>query len=60
MNSTGNGTGTSYVMHLIAGALIVAIPLLLAGIPESWQSMTVGGLLGAAFKAAQCSNYAGY
>ena len=52
MNSTGNGTGTSYILHFIAGVVIVAVPLLLAGIPESWQSMTIAGLLGLIFKGA--------
>lgn len=40
----------SYIIHFLAGATIVIIPLLIAGLPESWQAMTIGGVLGALLK----------
>jgi hypothetical protein len=39
----------SHVEHTAAGVVLTAAPLLLAGIPTSWQEMTVGGLLGLAW-----------
>ncbi len=42
----------SYLLHLLAGIAIVMIPLLIAGIPQSVQAMTIGGVLGMAFKLA--------
>lgn len=40
MNST-----IEHILHVIAGLIIVAAPMLLAGIPVSWQAETVGGLI---------------
>lgn len=34
-----------HVGHAVAGAVIVGIPLAIAEIPESWQALTVGGIL---------------
>jgi hypothetical protein len=34
-----------HFLHVIAGFFIVAVPLLMAGIPLSWQAETVGGLI---------------
>jgi hypothetical protein len=48
----------SYILHAIAGIIIVAGPMFLAGIPDSWQSMTIGGVLAMAFKWAH--DFAGY
>lgn len=45
-------TIVSYIVHALAGAAIVFIPLLIAGIPESIQAMTVGGVLGLVLKFA--------
>ncbi len=45
----------SYVLHVLAGVCIVVIPIAMAGIPESWQAMTVGGILAAIFKLAHDS-----
>jgi hypothetical protein len=42
----------SYFLHALAGICIVIIPIAMAGIPESWQAMTVGGILAMIFKAA--------
>lgn len=52
-----NAKTVSYVLHLLAGVVIVVIPIAIAGIPESWQAMTVGGVLGVVFKVAH--DYAG-
>lgn len=35
----------NHVSHAVAGAIIVAVPLAIAQIPESWQALTVGGVL---------------
>jgi hypothetical protein len=35
---------TEHILHILAGFVIVAAPLLVAGIPVSWQAETVGGL----------------
>ncbi len=45
-------TTISYIVHILAGVLIVAIPLLIAGIPQSVQAMTIAGALGAILKLA--------
>lgn len=53
-----NSNWGSYVLHIIAGALIASAPLLTAGVPLSWQTMTVGGIAAACFKWAH--DYMGY
>lgn len=53
-----NKTTQSYIVHLLAGAAIVFVPLLIAGIPESVQALTVGGILGMALKFAH--DFVGY
>lgn len=40
----------SYLIHFAGGVLIVIVPLLIAGIPESAQAMTIGGVLGMLLK----------
>lgn len=34
------------IEHGAAGIVLVSVPLLLNGIPASWQNMTVGAILG--------------
>lgn len=38
-------TTWNHILHAAAGVIIVAVPLAIADIPQSWQALTIGGLL---------------
>jgi hypothetical protein len=48
----------SYLLHAMAGIIIIAIPYVLSGVPANILDMTVGGVLGMVFKLAH--DFAGY
>jgi hypothetical protein len=50
-------TYTEHFVHILAGLAIVAGPMLLAGIPVSWQAETVGGII--AFALSLIKSYYG-